>query len=148
MTENLDSEQRQLDSEQRSRLWQPRLHIENLLYSRLTFFLIFESVLLGVVGTLYSKTSQSTLVLKVIVLLGFCITVVWVYVQHNVKQLLYILHNRACDNFPEFQKSMDSMLRKRRVVGRLGTENPATILLTYVIPSLVALVWIFLLFFL
>ena len=147
MTENLDSEQRQLDSEQRSRLWQHRLHIENLLYSRLTFFLIFESVLLGVVGTLYSKTSQSTLLLKVIVLLGFCITVVWVYVQHNVKQLLFILHDSACDNFPEFQVSMDRMLNKRRVVGKLGTENPATILLTYVIPSLVALVWIFLLFF-
>ena len=79
-----------LDSEQSRRLWEYRLHLETQLYNRLTFFLIFESVLLGVVGTLYSKTSQSTLLLKVIVLLGFCITVVWVYVQHNVKQLLFM----------------------------------------------------------
>ncbi len=141
MPENLDSEQRQ-------RLWEHQLHIENLLYSRLNFFLIFESVLLGVVGALYSKTGQSTLVLKVIVLLGFCITLVWLYVQHNVKQFLLVLHDRARDHLPEFKESMNRMLSMRRVVGRLGTENPATMLLTYGVPGLVALVWIFLLFFL
>jgi hypothetical protein len=109
-----------LDSEQSRRLWEHRLHIENLLYSRLNFF----------------------------VLLGFCISIVWLYVQHNVKQLLFVLHDRARDNFPEFNKSMRSMLSKRRAVGRLGTENPATMFLTYGVPCLVALVWICLLFFL
>jgi hypothetical protein len=93
-----------LDSEQSRRLWKHRLHIENLLYSRLTFFLIFESVLLGVVGVLYNTTNLPTFVLKVIVLLGFCLSLVWLYVQHNVKQLLLVLHARACDKFPEFKK--------------------------------------------
>ena len=37
-----------LDGEQSRRLWEYRLHIENLLYNRLNFFLILESVLLGV----------------------------------------------------------------------------------------------------
>jgi hypothetical protein len=63
MNENLDTKQRHLDSEQRRRLWEYRLHVETQLYNRLTFFLIFESVLLGVVGALYSKTGQSILVL-------------------------------------------------------------------------------------
>jgi hypothetical protein len=136
------------DSEQRDRLWQHRLHIEDLLYTRLNFFLIFESVLLAVVGALYSKTGQSTLALRVIIVLGFCITLVWLYVQHNVKQLLFILHERACANFPEFKESMKRMLSKRKVVRKLGTDNPATLLLTYGVPVLVALVWVFLLFFL
>src|SRR5262245_51845103 len=132
------------DSEQRNRLWQHRLHIEDLLYTRLNFFLIFESVLLAVVGALYSKTGQSTLALKVIIILGFCITLFWLYVQHNVKQLLLVLHDRACANFPEFKESMNRMLSRRKVVGKLGTENPATLLLTYGVPVLVALVWVFL----
>lgn len=134
-----------LDSEQSRRLWEHRLHIEDLLYSRLTFFLIFESVFLGVVGALYNTTNLSTFVLKFIVLLGFGISIVWLYVQHNVKQLLLVLQDRACDKFPEFN---NSMLSKRRVVVRLGTENPATIFLTYGVPCLVALAWICLLFFL
>jgi hypothetical protein len=136
------------DSEQRNRLWQHRLHIEDLLYTRLNFFLIFESVLLAVVGALSSKTGPSTLALKGIILLGFCITLVWLYVQHNIKQSLLILQDRACANFPEFQESMNRMLSMRKVVGKLGTDNPATVLLTYVVPVLVALVWVFLLFFL
>jgi hypothetical protein len=141
MTENLDSEQSR-------RLWEYRLHVGNQLYSRLTFFLIFESVLLGVVGALYSKTSQSALVLKVIVILGFCITVVWLYIQHNIKQSFVVMENRAKENFPEHKESINEIRKVRKVESRLGIEAPATILLTYVIPSLVALVWIFLLFFL
>ena len=141
MTENLDSEQR-------NRLWEYRLHVENLLYSRLNFFLIFESVLLGVVGALYSRTGQSTLVLKVIVLLGFCITVVWVYVQHNVKQIFVVLDRRVIESFPEHKESVKRILELRKAESKLGIKWPALILLTYVVPGLVALVWIFLLFFL
>ncbi len=44
-----------LDSEQRARLWEYRLHVENQLYSRMTVFLAFETILLAVVGTLYAN---------------------------------------------------------------------------------------------
>ena len=137
-----------LDSEQSRRLWEYRLHVETQLYSRLTFFLIFESVLLGVVGALYSKTHQSILVLRAIVFLGFCITVVWLYIQHNSKQSFVVIENRAKDNFPEHNESINEILNVRKVEKRLGIKWPALILLTYVVPSLVTLVWIFLLFFL
>ncbi len=148
MTEKLDSEQLHLDSEQSRRLWEYRLHVENQLYSRLTFFLIFESVLLGVVGALYSKIGLSILILRAIVILGFCITVVWLYIQHNIKQIFFVLDNRARDNFPEHKESMKRIQKVRKVESRLGIEAPATILLTYVVPGLVALAWILLLFFL
>ncbi len=136
-----------LDSEQSRRLWEYRLHVETQLYSRLTFFLIFESVLLGVVGALYSKTDQSILVLRAIVFLGFCITVVWLYIQHNSKQSFVVIENRAKDNFPEHNESINEIRKVRKVEERLGIRWPALILLTYVVPSLVTVVWIFLLFF-
>ncbi len=99
-----------LDSEQSRRLWEFRLHLETQLYNRLTFFLIFESVLLGVVGALYSKTSQSILVLRAIVFLGFCITVVWLYIQHNSKQSFVVMENRAKVNFPEHNESINRLI--------------------------------------
>ena len=137
-----------LDSEQSRRLWEYRLHVETQLYSRSTFFLIFESVLLGVVGALYSKTGQSLLVPRAIVFLGFCITVVWLYIQHNSKQSFVVMENRAKANFPEHNESINEIRNVRKVEERLGIKWPALILLTYVVPSLVTLVWIFLLFFL
>ena len=36
-----------LDNEELRRLWEHRLHVDNECYSRLNFFLIFESVLIG-----------------------------------------------------------------------------------------------------
>ena len=137
-----------LASEARNRLWEFRLHVENLLYSRLNFFLIFESVLLGVVGALYTRPGQSILVLKAIVILGFCITVVWLYVQHNIKQIFVVLDKRAYDFFPEYEENIDTFLSIRKVESKMGIQSPALILLTYVVPVLVALVWFFLLFFL
>ncbi len=41
-----------LENDQLNRLWGYRLHLESLYYNRLNFFLVFESVLLGVVGAL------------------------------------------------------------------------------------------------
>jgi hypothetical protein len=52
-----------LDSEQRNRLWEHGIHAENVFLNQLNFFLVFESVLLGVVGILYNNRSSGKLVL-------------------------------------------------------------------------------------
>ena len=49
-----------LDNDQAGCLWEHPLHVDNELYSRMNFFLVFESVLLGVVGMLYNKTTPSS----------------------------------------------------------------------------------------
>jgi hypothetical protein len=133
-----------LDSEQRARLWEHRLEIETLFFSRLNFFLIFESVLLAVVGALYSKTGQSTLVLKVIVILGFCITDVWLYIQDRNRQVYAVLDKRAYDNLPEYKVTRDLFGKGR---WPLRVQTPAIMLLTYAVPVLIALVWTFLFLF-
>lgn len=134
-----------VDSEQSNRLWAYRLHIESILYSRLAFFLAFETILLGVVGTLYNKADASRIVLIILIVLGGLITLIWLYVQHNMKQIFVVLDKRVYDNFPEHKESVDRILSIRRVESRLGMRTPALMLLTYVVPILILLVWISLL---
>jgi hypothetical protein len=45
-----------LEKDQIDPLWEYRTHMNNVFYNRLNFFLIFESVLLGVVGVLYNTS--------------------------------------------------------------------------------------------
>ena len=144
-----------LDSEQRARLWQYRLHVENQVYSRMTVFLTYETILIGVIGVLYTKPDPPRNVLTILIVLGVFITLIWFYVQHNIKQVLVILDRRASDNFPEHKESMNRIVSARRVVSRLtktknrplGMKAPALLLITYFVPILILLVWMFLLLF-
>jgi len=75
------------------------------------------------------------------------ITLSWLYIQHNVKQIFIILDRRTYDNLPEHKETIDSIMKARRIERRLGirTRTPALLLLTYVLPILILLIWIFLL---
>ena len=136
-----------LDSEQRARLWEYRLHIENQLYSRMTVFLTYETILLAVVGTLSNNPDSGRNVLLVLIVLGVFITLIWLYVQHNTKQIFVILDRRTYDNLPEHKETIDRIMKARRMEKRLGikTRTPVLLLLTYVVPILILLVWVFLL---
>jgi len=130
-----------LEPEQISRLWEHHLHLDNNFYNRLNFFLVFESVLLGVVGLLYSKPNSSELVLKLIVLLGFSLTVIWGYVQARQKYLLDDLKEQVKAVVPEYRMTLE-----RRKLSRWPVSS--VWLLTYIVPALVALVWLVFLIFL
>lgn len=101
-----------LESEQHARLWEHRLHVENLFYSRLNFVLIFESVLLGIVGALYSKNGPPIFVLKVISFLGFIITVTWFIAQVRYKQTVDVLFERAKECLPEYRETMEKIKKR------------------------------------
>jgi hypothetical protein len=137
-----------LDGEQRARLWEYRLHVENQLYSRISVFLTYETILLAVVGTLYANPNSAKNVLIVLVVLGVLITLIWLYVQHNVKQVYDILDRRTYDNLPEHRETVKRIYQARRWTSNLGIKAPALLLLTYPVPILILLMWIFLLFFL
>jgi hypothetical protein len=80
-----------LKPDQIDRLWEYRLHQENIYFNLLNFFLVFESILLAVVGILYGGTNSSSLGLRAIALLGFCLTITWAYTQswqgHTIDRL-------------------------------------------------------------
>ncbi len=139
-----------LDSEQRARLWEYRLHVEDQVYSRMTVFLTYETILTAVVGLLYTnKPGPPRPLLTILILLGMFITLIWLYVQHNIKQVLEILDTRARESFPEHEETMKRIVSGRKVVSRLTKEmkGPALQLITYVVPILILLVWIILLLF-
>ncbi len=135
-----------LDSEQRNRLWAHRLHIEIQMYNRVTLFLVIESVLLAIVGTVYSKPGLSLIVVKAIVFLGLCITIIWGYLQDRVKQVFDAVDTRALANLPEYKATVEATKKPR---WPLSTSKAPTLpILAYVIPALFTLLWIFLLLFL
>ena|SRR5258706_12633715 len=70
-----------LTEDQKNRVYEYRNHIVHVSYQRMNFFLVFESVLLGVFGVLYSKNNPFTPLLLVIAILGFFITIIWGYAQ-------------------------------------------------------------------
>ena len=126
-----------LDNEELRRMWEHRLHVDNEFYSRLNFFLIFESVLIGEVGALYSKTNQVMLVLRVIAFLGLGITLVWAYVQARHKYLLDAINALCREKMPEYKATIEYFNKTK---WPLSTRW----LLAYVIPTLIVLVWVIL----
>ena len=126
-----------LDNEELRRLWEYKLQVDNEFYSRLNFFLIFESVLIGAVGALYSKTNQVMLVLRVIAFLGLCITLVWAYVQARHKYLLDAINALCREKMPEYKATIEYFNKTK---WPLSTRW----LLAYVIPTLIVLVWVIL----
>jgi hypothetical protein len=114
-------------------------HSDNRFDNRLNFFLIFESVLLGVVGVLYSKPIAKNPVLLLIILLGLLlITILWGYIQHREKYLFDTAHAR----FKELSAEYTSFVLNREK--GIWPIHP-TWLLTYGVPILIALIWIALL---
>jgi hypothetical protein len=115
-------------------------HSDNRFDNRLNFFLVFESVLLGVVGVLYSKSTAQNPILISILILGLLITLLWGYVQSREKYLSETAFAQLKEMVPEYQ---EFVLKRESAKWFI---HP-TVLLTYGIPTLVALVWIMILVF-
>ena len=124
-----------LDSDQINRLWQHASHSQNRFDNRLNFFLVFESVLLGVVGVLYSRPSPAKVVLIALICLGFVLTAFWEYIQARERYLLNDLETQLKEVAPEYR---ETVMRRERMKWPISS----TALLAYGVPALVALIWI------
>jgi hypothetical protein len=126
--------------DQINRVWEHKLHVEDNFYNRLNFFLVFESILLSsVVSVVFSKPSSGKIVLIIAILLGLTITSLWGYVQARQKHILENLRIRLKNMAPEYKETVES--REKWPVSSMG-------LLTYVVPSIIGLLWMTLLIFL
>ncbi len=133
----MQKKQEYLENEQLNRLMQHAMHAQNRFDSRLNFFLIFESVLLGVVTTLYSKAPSIKPILITVTCLGFFLTILWGYTQIREKFLFEVVEKRLAEELPEYQETF-----RRQELGRW--PFPSTFVLTYGVPGLIASVWIIL----
>src|SRR2546429_9337642 len=93
----------QLDNDQMKRLFEHRMHEDTMFNNRLSFFLVFESVLLGVVGVLSSRPSPVKLLLISIVCLGLLLTILWGYIQARQKYILDSLNALSREMILEYQ---------------------------------------------
>jgi hypothetical protein len=127
----------ELTPEQQKRLFDHGLHEDKLFNDRLSFFLVFESLLLNVVASLYRcGTPAPALVFASFAALGLVTTLIWVYVQRRQYVYVRVLIKRLEDHFPEFA---DTRLAAR---GKHGLGFRAMPLLTYAIPGSVLVLWL------
>jgi hypothetical protein len=114
--------------------------MDTMFHNRLNFFLVFESVLLGVVGLLYSRSTTAKLVLISIICLGLILTILWGYVQARTKYVFDSLRAFHREVIPEYKLTVT---RREQVKWPISS----TLLEAYGVPLLVALIWIVLLIF-
>ena len=118
------------------RLWEYRNQVNNEFFGRLNFFLIFESILLAAAVQLLVAPNIPVLAIKGFVVLGLLITGVWTYAQARIKFILDWLAKLCRQNMPE-----------SNLFWAFGNWPVSSMtLLTYIIPLLVALIWIVLFF--
>ncbi|HPQ71159.1 MAG TPA: hypothetical protein PKW95_18680 [bacterium] len=89
-----------------ARLWEYRLHQEEIFYQRMNFFLVAESMYFVAFATLFSAQIKQTGILVVVIVLGFLLTVIWSLA--NRRQKIIIDHIRpiveqACPSYAEIR---------------------------------------------
>lgn len=129
-----------LDNDQLNRLRQHGLHEDEMFHTKLNFFLVYESVFLGVVGLLYSRPIPPKTVLICFTCLGFILTIIWGYVQARHKYIFDSIRALQREVIPEYKLTME---RREQVKWPISSN----FLLAYVTPLLVAITWIVLFIF-
>jgi hypothetical protein len=123
-----------LDNEQRSRLWEHGMHAENNFFNQLSFFLIFESLLIS--GVLSANRLSGKLALIGVIVFGFLLTVFWAWTQSGRGYAFGKLKRRLEETLPEYQET----LKKRKETN--WWPMPNLLIMGVAIPTLVALLWV------
>jgi hypothetical protein len=124
------------DARAKDRMWEHGLHEDNIFNERLNFFLVFESVSLGVIGALYTHSPNDNGPLRYLALFGLLVSLLWLYVQARQKYVLDSLKARDSVALSDYAYT----LRNRR-----RWPVSTTWLLAYFLPLLVTLIWLTLL---
>jgi hypothetical protein len=129
-----------------SRLWQHKLHEDNMLFQRGNLFLLAQSLLVVAYTTILSavhdngqSVSPSRMLLagRVIAAFGFLLTLTWLYVGHRHLKYCQLIQARTMDRMPEYAETR-ALVHHRRGIRSLP-------LVTYLLPLLAGAMWLFLL---
>ena len=122
-----------IQNEQMNRVCERGTRADHLVYKRLNFFLMFESVLLVVLGVLLSRPTTSKMVLLTLIGLGLVLTLVWGYAQARHKPVSRRREGAPDDHF--------TVLKPAQVKWTVFSPS----LFPYGLPLFVAVVWMVLL---
>jgi hypothetical protein len=125
-----------MDLEQRARHWEYRLHEDLLLNERQNFFLVAESVLAVAYTEAFSSRAGGVAVELGIAAMALVLTLAWLHVNRRQRYLIGIVHEIALHELPEFAETY-----RRRGQGGRGPLG-STVVIAYVVPSLVAMMWV------
>lgn len=92
-------------------LFEHILHEDTVFNERLNFFLIFESVIMGIVGVLYQKSTPAMPVIKTLITLAIVLTGIWGYVQARQKYIIDLLVKRSLLTMPEYKAVIEERNR-------------------------------------
>lgn len=118
-----------------ARLWEHRTSLNNDFNNFANFFLIAESILLAVVGGLIGKPGSTKTIAFALIVLGFVLTFIWLYVQGKQRRVLGLIKAQCEHHFPEYRLVR---AERRHPIWKLSN----TWLLAYVVPSLFAVTWV------
>jgi len=126
-------ELKKADEKAKQRMWEHGLHEDNVFNERLNFFLIFESVSLGVIGALFTHSPENDESLRFLSLFGLIVTLLWLYVQARQKYVLDSIKARDSAALPDYAFILQ--IRRRWPLS-------TTWLMTYFLPFLILAMWL------
>jgi hypothetical protein len=126
--------------DQIERIWQLRLHGDVMFTNHSNFFLLCESILIVVISTLSSNDKPKKSILLAVTMVGFILTVIWIYVLGKQRCILNLLKKICKENMPEYKKYKE--IREKKCPW--GISNMW--LLAYAVPILIGLLWLYLFF--
>jgi hypothetical protein len=129
---------------QADRLWSHATYQDNNIIQRGNFFLVAESMILiayaavvsGGLGSTSAQLATALVASRLIGGFGLLLTAVWAYASYHLWRKLKILIEYAAEKLPEYR-----YVRDKRGDSRISP----TALITYMVPALVAVMWIALL---
>ncbi len=125
--------------DQQNRLLEHGIHEENVFYSRLNFFSVFEGVLLTALVSLDAREGSLPELSWLIPVIGLVVTAMWWHAQEKKRQLVNVLGERIEALLPEFKDTI-LMFKSRR-------QRPvsASLYMTHGIPAIFLALWLYLL---
>jgi hypothetical protein len=121
-----------------NRIWSHGMHINDSIIQRGNYFLVAQSMLIVAYSLLLSSGRQSSdlsLVAKVIGSLGVLLSAMWGYVSWSGTKYLRHVQRIAFVRLPEYRLTRETWA---------STRVPATIIFTYLVPSVVGVMWLLL----
>lgn len=120
-------------------LWEYRDICINGFNSFVNFFVVAESVLLAVIGASFDSSISGSVIQIPIIVLGFAITLVWMYVQGKQRFIINIVRKQCEDYIPAYRVLRTNM----RTATFWRVSNMW--LLAYFLPGIFAATWLVLL---
>ncbi len=125
--------------DQINQMWDYRNSVITYFNGFVSSFLVAESVLLAVIGMISSSNSSMANIKIPIIIMGFILTLLWLYVQAKQRFIIKNIKKDCIENIEWYQIQQEI---RERSLWRFST----TWLLTFMLPLLFAVIWIFVLY--